>query len=97
MRVRLPLQGADIDDRPPIHCGLRRERFRRFWQGPWLFQAGEALQGLHHLLTAAHVDHAEGRVEVADAPWRESIGDVKRFAHMTEGGLSPRFFNVTDV
>ena len=44
--------------------------FRRFWQDPWLFQAGEALQGLRHLLAAAdggrdHVDHGEGRVEVA--------------------------------
>ena len=65
MRVRLPFQGADIDDRPPIHCGLRRVLFRRFWQDPWLFQAGEALQGLRHLLAAAdggrdHVDHGEG-------------------------------------
>ena len=43
---------------------------RRFWQDPWLFQAGEALQGLRHLLAAAdggrdHVDHGEGRVDVA--------------------------------
>ena len=53
MRVRLPFQGADIDDRPPIHSGLRRVLFRRFWQDPWLFQAGEALQGLRHLLAAA--------------------------------------------
>ena len=70
MRVRLPFQGADIDDRPPIHSGLRRVLFRRFWQDPWLFQAGEALQGLRHLLAPAdggrdHVDHGEGRVEAA--------------------------------
>ena len=69
-RISLLFQGADIDDRPPIHCGLRRVLFRRFWQDPWLFQAGEALQGLRHLLAAAdggrdHVDHGEGRVEVA--------------------------------
>jgi quinol monooxygenase YgiN len=29
--------------------------------------------------------------------WRQSIGDVKRFSDMTEGGLSIRFFEVTDV
>jgi hypothetical protein len=68
--VSLPFQNAGIDDRPPIHSGLRRVLFCGFWQDPWLFQAGEALQGLRHLLAAAggcrdHVDHGEGRVEVS--------------------------------
>ena len=31
----------------------RRVLFRRFWQDPWLFQAGEALQGLRDLLATA--------------------------------------------
>ena len=51
--VSLLFQGASIDDRLPIHFGLRRPLFRRFWQGPWLLQAGEALQGLRPLLAAA--------------------------------------------
>jgi quinol monooxygenase YgiN len=29
--------------------------------------------------------------------WREANGDVKSFADMTEGGLSTRFFDITDV
>ncbi len=29
--------------------------------------------------------------------WREANGDIKRFAEMTVGGLSTRFFDVTDV
>jgi quinol monooxygenase YgiN len=29
--------------------------------------------------------------------WREANGDVKRFAHATVGGLSTRYFDVTDV
>jgi quinol monooxygenase YgiN len=29
--------------------------------------------------------------------WREAAGDVKQFAEATEGGLSTRFFDVTDV
>jgi quinol monooxygenase YgiN len=29
--------------------------------------------------------------------WRESNGDVKRFADATEGGLSIRFFDITDA
>ena len=33
MRVRLPFQGADIDDRPPIHCaaGGPGEGHRKVW------------------------------------------------------------------
>ena len=29
--------------------------------------------------------------------WRETKGDVQRFADLTVGGLSTRFFEVTDV
>jgi quinol monooxygenase YgiN len=29
--------------------------------------------------------------------WREANGDVKRFADATEGGLSTRFFDITEV
>jgi quinol monooxygenase YgiN len=29
--------------------------------------------------------------------WREANGDVGRFAEATEGGLSTRFFDVSDV
>jgi quinol monooxygenase YgiN len=29
--------------------------------------------------------------------WREANGDVQRFADLTIGGLSTRFFDVTDV
>ena len=29
--------------------------------------------------------------------WREANGDVQRFAELTVGGLSTRFFHVTDV
>ncbi len=29
--------------------------------------------------------------------WREANGDVKSFSDATEGGLSTRFFDVTDV
>ena len=41
-----------------------------FGQDPWLFQAGEPLQGVRQLLAPTdggrdHVDHGEGRMEVA--------------------------------
>ena len=29
--------------------------------------------------------------------WREETGDVKRFADVTESGLSTRFFDIADA
>jgi hypothetical protein len=67
--VSLPFQGADIDDRPPIHSGLDACYSATFGKTPGSSRPA-ALQGLRHLLAAAdggrdHVDHGEGRVEVA--------------------------------